>query len=159
DGRREPRFPQDLARFDIECPEMPIEISGERDATGRGDDSGHERRPLFVGPHFFHGPDVEGSQLADIAVRARHLVETPARSAAASAPFFLLDALGVDFETALAERNDDLVGAGVMAGRGPIMTAFGARTALNPFAEALLENVAAIGGPAGLRIDTVPDVL
>src|SRR4030095_12481241 len=115
DGRREPRLPQDLARFDIECPEMSIEISGEHDATGRGDDGGHERRPLFVGPHFLHGPGVEGSQLADVAIGTWHLVETPARSAAASAPFFLLDALGVDFETALAERNDDLVGAGVMA--------------------------------------------
>src|SRR5262245_23212690 len=159
DGGGEPRLPQDLAGFDVERPEPSIEISGERDATGRGDDGGHEGGPLFVGPHFLHRLDVEGSQFADVAVRARHLVETPTCSAAAAAPFFLLDALGVDFETALAERNDDLVGTGVVTGRGPVMTAFRARTPLNPFAELLFENVAAIGGPARLRIESLPDIL
>ena len=47
----------------------------------------------------------------------------------------------------------------MIAHRLPVVSAFGARTGLNPLADLLLEDVAAISRLAGLRIDAGEDVL
>ena len=58
-----------------------------------------------------------------------------------------------------AERNDELIGSRMIAHRLPVVSAFGARTRLNPFADLLLEDVAAIRWLSCLRIDAREDVL
>ena len=60
---------------------------------------------------------------------------------------------------ALAQRNDELAGSRMVAHGLPVVAAFGAGTGLNPLAGLLLEDVAAIGRLARLRIDPREDVL
>src|SRR5205823_12407856 len=95
----------------------------------------------------------------DVAVAARHLVEPPSGAAAAAAALLLLDFLSVHLETALAERDDQLVVRLVIRGRRPVVAALGARASLHPYAELLLEDVGAVGRPAGSRIAALPHVL
>src|SRR5712692_5652497 len=108
-GGCQPGLPQHLAAPHVERPEPAIEIAGEHDAARSRDGRGHEGRALRVGPRLFQGPNVEGSELADVAVGARHFVEPTARTTAAAAAFLLLDALRADVDAALTERNDDLI--------------------------------------------------
>src|SRR5207247_902289 len=141
DRRAEARLPQDLSRLHVKCAEHAIEIADEREAAGRRDRRRHERRALRVRPVLFQCADVEGAELADVAVAARHLVEPPSGAAAAAAAFLLLDFLRVHLETALAERDDQLVVRLVIRGRRPVVAALGARASLYPYAELLLEEI------------------
>src|SRR5262249_26339068 len=128
-------------------------------AAGRGDRRRHEGRALLVGPHFLHGPHIERRVLSDVALRARQFVEAAPGATAAAAAFLLLDALRADLDAALAERDDQLVRALVIAGRRPVMAPLGARTSLKPLAESLLEDVGSVGRPSGLRVEPLPHVL
>jgi hypothetical protein len=75
--------------------------------------------------------------------QSRHLEEATRGSAAAAAAFFLLDLLTVDLEAALTERDDQLPCSGVIRRRRPVVTAFSARTSLDPVAKLLLHDVEA----------------
>src|SRR6266850_5872719 len=159
DRRAEARLPEDLSRLHVERAEHAIEIADEREAAGRRDRRRHERRALRVRPVLFQCADVEGAELADVAVAARHLIKPPSRAAATAAAFLLLDLLRVHLEAALAERDDQLVVRLVIRGRRPVVATLGARATLHPDAELLLEDVGAVRRPAGSRIEALPHVL
>src|SRR5207244_5646378 len=96
----------------------------------RRDRRRQERRALRVRPLLLHRRHVEGRELADLPVGARHLEEAPRRSTTAAAALFQIDLLPVDLETALAERNDQFLCPSVIRGCGPVVTALGARASL-----------------------------
>src|SRR5690606_9860273 len=106
---REPRLPQGPAGPDVDRAKRAIQIADEGDASCRRQHRREERRPLLERPGLPHGVDVEGGQLADVAVRARHLVEAPIRAAGTPAAGGLRNRLRADREAALADRNDQLI--------------------------------------------------
>src|SRR5262249_41810084 len=110
-------------------------------------------------PEFLHGAYIERGELTDIAVIAGHFIKPPCGSAGASAAFFQFEFLSVQFETALAERDDQAVGRLVIADRVPIMTARRTGTALNPLSRFLFENILPVSWGASDRIKFRPHVL
>src|SRR5690606_10793874 len=96
---------------------------------------------------------------ADVAVAARHLVETPIGAAGAAAARPLLDRLRADRDARLTQRNDELTRRRVIARRLPVVPAFRARAAVDPIADFVLENVAPIARRARLAVEALPDVL
>src|SRR6185503_18485301 len=157
--RREPRAPEDAHVAHVDGFELAIEIADERDAAGRRQHPGQERRALLDRPFLFQRVDVESREPADVAVAARHFIEAPIGAARAAAARRLRDRLRANRDAALRERNDQPPRRPIEAHRLPVLAAFGARTALDPFADFLIENVVAIARRARLAIEARPDVL
>src|SRR5205085_1387383 len=88
----------------------------------------------------------------------RHFEVAPLPGNSAGA-FLEVDGPSHHLHAATAERNNELIGPRMVAHRLPVMSAFGARTGLNPFSDLLLEDVAAISRLARLRIDVREDIL
>ena len=76
-------LPQLLASPNVVCVEIPIEITRKHHAPTCRERCRKERRALLDAPHFAHGVHVERSKLADVAVRARHLIEAAVAGRAA----------------------------------------------------------------------------
>src|SRR5690606_10520636 len=118
-----------------------------------------ERCALLDRPVFLERVDVERGEPADVAVAARHLVEPAFRAAGAAAARTLLDGLRTDRDAALRQRDDELARRTMEARRLPVVTAFGARAAIDPVADAMIDDVLAIARTAGFAIEAFPDVL
>src|SRR5690606_28977194 len=96
---------------------------------------------------------------ADVPVRAGHLVEASVGAARAAAARTLLDRLRADRDAALRQRNDHLPRRTVEAHRLPVVAALGARAAVDPLADLVLDDVLPVARPAGLAVEALPDVL
>ena len=80
-----------------------------------------------------------------------------ARAAAGASLHF--DLAAGHLHATLAEGDDQLLGAGVIAHRHPVVAAFGTGAGAEPLADLLFQNIAAVGEFAGLAIDAGEDVL
>src|SRR5690606_3219877 len=157
--RREARLPDDAAVAHVDRFELAVEVADEHEAAGRRQRGGQERRALLERPRLLHRVDVEGAEPADVAVAARHLVEAPVRAAGAAAARTLLDGLRADRDAALRERDDHLPRRTVEAHRLPIVAALGARAAVDPLSDLVLDDVLSVARPSGFTVEALPDVL
>src|SRR6266849_4284259 len=151
-GSAESNLPEGFSCVHVDGAEVAVEVADERDASVRRKHGGQKRGPLLQAPDLFHGLDVEGGEFPHVAVGAWHFVKLavarrPARSLRE------LDFASGHFHTALAERNDEPRGSGVIAHRLPVVATFGAGAGWSPFADFLLHDVGTIGELAGLVID------
>ena len=146
----EASLPQHFAGVDVDGAEDAVEIADERDAAGGRKHGGEEGRALLHVPDFLHGLHVEGGEPADVAVRAGHFVKQAVAHGAARA-FDELDFAAGHFHAALAERDDEPLGRGIVAHGLPVVAAFGAGAHRSPLADFLFENVGAVGELAGFR--------
>src|ERR1051325_3434674 len=80
-----PGLPDCLAGLYVEGPELAIKVADESDSTSRRKHRRQKRRALLDGPVLFHRLHVEGSQLADVPVRAGHFDKAPQSGRAAGA--------------------------------------------------------------------------
>src|SRR4029077_3373495 len=82
------------------------------------------------------------------------------QSAAPAAPALdFVDALPVHLEASLTQWHNQAVAGTIVGHSGPVLAAFGRRTAGHPFAEALLDDIVAIVRLAGARVEGIVDVL
>src|SRR5207249_1291330 len=102
-----------------------------------------ERRTLLDRPRLLHRLDVERGQLADVAVGSGHLGIAPLTRRAART-FLELDLPPQHLHAALAQRNDELAGSGVVTHGLPVVAALRAGTRFYPLADLLLEDVAPV---------------
>src|SRR5262249_10868353 len=115
-------------------------------------------RMLLERPFLLHRLDVISRKLADIAAGVRHFMKTTVTGRPARA-FLEFNLSTVHFETALAERNDELSSRLVIAHRLPIMAALGAGTNADPFSGLGLCDVRTVCRLAALRVDLLPYIL
>src|SRR5690606_34542037 len=71
----------------------------------------------------------------------------------------LLDGLRADRDAALRERDDHLPRRTVEAHRLPIVAALGARAAVDPLSDLVLDDVLSVARPSGFTVEALPDVL
>ncbi len=139
--------------------EAAVEIAHERHAAAGRQHAREERGALLQRPGLLESVDVECRELADVAVRARHLVVLAVGAAAAAAARLLLDRLRAQRHAALAERNEHLARRAVKAHRVPVLAASRARARVDPLTHFGVEDVRAIARRAGLAIEARPHVL
>src|SRR5262245_56089522 len=84
-GRAETDLPELLARSNIVCVEVTIEIPRKHHSPTCRKRCSKERRALLDAPDLAHGVHVERRKLTDVAVRARHFVEAAVAGCAAGA--------------------------------------------------------------------------
>ena len=145
--RAEPRLPEHRAGLHVERAEAAIEIADERDPAGGRQHRGEERRALLDAPHLLHRRDIVGRQLADVAVRARHLEEAPIRVVPPAPSFSSILRPDISMHDWLSGMISD-VGRRVVAHRLPVVAALGARARLDPLLDLLLDDVGAVGDAA-----------
>src|ERR1019366_1991083 len=140
----EPRFPQRLAGLHVDRAEYTIHVADKRHAARCRQYRSHEWNVLADRPQFLERFHVIRRELTHVPVRAWGSIE-PARSTArAAAAFFQVDLLRVHLLAAFGDRNDQLVGAGMVAHRMPVVAAFRRGATLDPLAHLLLHDVVAI---------------
>src|SRR5690606_16397527 len=120
--------------------ELAIEIADERDAAARRQHGREERRALLERPQLVERTRLVSGELADVAIRARHL-EEPAVRARATAARDALDLARPHLDAALAQRDDDALRRHVVARGLPIVTTLGARARLHPLAHLVRDDV------------------
>src|SRR5579859_2869867 len=105
--------------------EVAVEVADEGHAARRGKHAREEGGALLDRPLLFHGAHVIRREFSDHAFLARHLEEMPAARAAART-FLELNLSPQHLHAALAERNDQLRTAWVVAHGLPVVATFGA---------------------------------
>src|SRR5688572_25485184 len=157
-GGAEPRLPEGLPGAHVVGTEIAIEVAGKREPATRREHRRQERRALLDVPHLAHRVHVEGGQLADVSVGARHLEEL-AIASRATRPLGEFHFPPRDLHARLGERNDEESGAGMVARRVPVVPAFRAWTRLDPLPDLRVDDLRAVARHTRFEVDAIEYVV
>ena len=141
--RAKARLPQRFAGVDVDGAKDAVEVADEGDAAGGRENGGEKGRALLHVPYFLHRLHIEGGEAADVAVGSWHFVKQAVAHGSARAVDELHFAAG-HFHAALAERDDQPLGGGIVAHGLPVVAALGAGAHGSPLADFLFEYVGAV---------------